>query len=173
MDRSAKGVVWREVPGTAGRYQVSDQGSVKSVERRVWNSRGFWATRNQRLLKPSLRGPQGYAMVRLYMPDGQKRDVFVHRLVLEAFVGPCPDGMEACHLDDDARNNSLANLRWDTRSANIHDQVRNGSHNQASKTHCPEGHPFEGDNLLHYGHSRVCKICRRQYRREYYLRTGI
>ena len=81
MDQPAKGVVWREVPGTAGRYQVSDEGSVKSVERRVWNSRGFWATRNERLLKPSLRGPQGYAMVRLYMPDRQKRDVFVHRLV--------------------------------------------------------------------------------------------
>lgn len=51
----------------------------------------------------------------------------VQRLVLLAFVGPCPDGMEACHRDGNGRNNALSNLRWDTHLANMRDAVRHGS----------------------------------------------
>ena len=49
------------------------------------------------------------------------------RLVLEAFVGPCPEGMEACHNNGDPADNRLENLRWDTRSANALDAVRHGT----------------------------------------------
>jgi hypothetical protein len=52
----------------------------------------------------------------------------VYRLVLEAFVGPCPTGMEACHHDDDPTNNRLRNLRWDTHKNNCSDRSRNGRH---------------------------------------------
>lgn len=52
----------------------------------------------------------------------------IGRAVLEAFVGPCPDGMECCHYDDDATNNRLSNLRWDTASANMSDRCRNSGH---------------------------------------------
>jgi len=51
----------------------------------------------------------------------------VHRLVLDAFVGPCPDGLEACHLDGDAGNNRVSNLRWDTSKANTDDMRRHGT----------------------------------------------
>jgi len=51
----------------------------------------------------------------------------VHRLVLEAFVGPCPDGMEACHLDSDKTNNRVSNLRWDTHLENMRDLKVNPS----------------------------------------------
>jgi hypothetical protein len=52
---------------------------------------------------------------------------FVHRLVLEAFDKPCPDGMEACHdPDPDPTNNRIENLRWDTHAANMRDSVRHG-----------------------------------------------
>lgn len=50
----------------------------------------------------------------------------VHRLVLEAFVGPRPEGMECCHNNGDPADNRLKNLRWDTRSANNKDKVRHG-----------------------------------------------
>lgn len=42
----------------------------------------------------------------------------VHRLVLEAFRGPCPPNMEALHLDDTPTHNSIDNLHWNTRKAN-------------------------------------------------------
>jgi hypothetical protein len=51
---------------------------------------------------------------------------YVHHLVLEAFVGPRPKGMECCHWDDDATNNRLSNLRWGTRLDNMQDRIRNG-----------------------------------------------
>jgi hypothetical protein len=69
---------------------------------------------------------------------GVKGQQLVHRVVLETFVGSCPDGMECCHLDDVKTNNKLVNLRWDTHDANVVDKVRNGRcnnrHNYRAKT---------------------------------------
>jgi hypothetical protein len=60
--------------------------------------------------------------------NGKRKEHKVHRLVLEAFVGPCPLGMEACHYPDrDPTNNHVENLRWDTPSANQLDAVRHGT----------------------------------------------
>lgn len=47
--------------------------------------------------------------------------------MLAAFVGPCPEGLEVCHLDGDPLNNRLSNLRYDTRSANNLDKVGHGT----------------------------------------------
>ncbi len=48
----------------------------------------------------------------------------VHRLVLEAFVGPCPPGMLCCHYPDQTRtNNRLENLRWDTQAQNNREKI--------------------------------------------------
>jgi hypothetical protein len=52
----------------------------------------------------------------------------IHRLVLEAFVGPCPEGMECRHHPDrDPANNRLENLRWGTRTENVADMKRDGT----------------------------------------------
>jgi hypothetical protein len=58
---------------------------------------------------------------------GTTKTRLVHHLVLEAFVGPRPDGQVGCHFDDDPRNNRVENLRWDTSSANALDRVRNAA----------------------------------------------
>jgi hypothetical protein len=50
----------------------------------------------------------------------------VHRLVLEAFVGPCPPGLEGCHRNDDSSDNRLENLYWGTHRQNMADRERNG-----------------------------------------------
>ena len=55
-----------------------------------------------------------------------KRNRPIHRLVLETFVGPCPEGLVSCHGDDDSSNNALSNLRWDTQAKNMQDAIRNG-----------------------------------------------
>lgn len=51
----------------------------------------------------------------------------VHRLVLLAFVGPCPPGLVGCHNDGNPANNTPGNLRWDTRSGNMADTVAHGT----------------------------------------------
>jgi hypothetical protein len=64
--------------------------------------------------------------VRLY--DGHKgwKCKLVHRLVLEAFVGPCPDGYITRHLDGDPSNNRVTNLAWGTSKENAADTKRHG-----------------------------------------------
>lgn len=101
---------WRELPGVAGAYEVSDQGRVRSwrlersLRRRVAVPRILrsWSDR------------AGYQRVQVF-----DRIVYVHALVLEAFVGPKPDGHEADHLDADPANNALTNLEWSTHSENV------------------------------------------------------
>lgn len=58
-------------------------------------------------------------MVRLYHEDGSAYSHKVAQLVLEAFVGPQPVGMESCHADGVRTNNVALNLRWDTHDNNI------------------------------------------------------
>lgn len=95
-------------------YRVGDDGSVWS------NWKGDW-----RPLNPCL-GNRGYLVVALVSPQGAKRQFAVHRLVLEAFVGPCPEGLQCCHGDGVKTNNRLSNLRWDTPLGNWLDRIAYG-----------------------------------------------
>lgn len=61
--------------------------------------------------------------------QGKRLGQSIHRLVLLAFVGPCPEGMECCHNDGNGKNNRLDNLRWDTSKANAADRKRHGVDN--------------------------------------------
>ena len=111
--------IWKDVPGFEGRYQVSDQGRVRSVDHRVrLVARGTETTRavRGRILRP---GPQKNASGHLTVAIGKGNSRQVHQLVMEAFEGPCPDGMEVLHDDHDPTNNRRTNLKYGTRSENI------------------------------------------------------
>lgn len=149
---------WLPVPGYEGLYSVSDQGRVRA-EAKVTLRNGIVQPRKQRMLSP-VPLPRGHLKVRL-VREGHTKAFLVHRLVLLAFVGPCPEGMEGCHLDDDPANNHLSNLRWDSRSANMHDRVRNGRHHNARKTECSQGHPFNEQNTYVSTKGRQCRTCER------------
>ena len=73
------------------------------------------------------RNRTGYLRAAIFK-DGIQCKRMVHRLILEAFVGPCPPGMNACHTDDNRENNTLSNLRWDYPQGNWVDRKRNGRH---------------------------------------------
>jgi hypothetical protein len=75
-------------------------------------------------LKP-IRKQSGHLFVNL-VRGGIKKCRAVHRLVLEAFVGPCPPGYQCCHWDGDPGNNHLENLRWGTPKDNADDTLRHG-----------------------------------------------
>lgn len=105
-------------------YLIGDDGSVWSC--RIIGHGGGIGT-SYRKLKATTRKKNGYRTVVLRKPGDQEFHRYVHRLVLEAFVGPCPSGMEACHKDGDGSNNKLSNLRWDTRRNNHGDKKRHGT----------------------------------------------
>ncbi len=106
---------WRPVEGFAG-YFVSDRGRVCSVDRIVSGK-----ICHGRILRAGTY-PSGHRYVCL----GRENHSQVHVLVLVAFVGPRPPKHEGLHADDNPANNMLTNLRWGTRSENLHDAVRNG-----------------------------------------------
>ena len=116
-------MAWREIPGWEGWYEISDTGQVRSMDRRVpdrWGTDRFYHSRPKKLTID----PNGRPRVKLNRPG--KHDLrFVHHLVLEAFVGPCPDGQECRHLNDVKTDNRLENLAWGTREENCKDLVRN------------------------------------------------
>lgn len=122
--------VWKAADGHEGAYEVSNFGRVRSLDRiesydRVdqYSGRTITVTRKHkgRVLRPG-RTESGHLTVAL----GKGNSRHVHILVLTAFAGPRPAGMEGLHGDDDASNNALENLRWGTRSDNIHDAIGNG-----------------------------------------------
>ena len=39
--------------------------------------------------------------------------------------------------------------------------------NEANKTECPQGHPYDDENTLRYGGKRICRTCKRERAREY------
>jgi hypothetical protein len=113
-------VEYRDVRGYPG-YRVGSDGSVWSQRRSNGRGGGFVLTGEWRLLTPQV-DRKGYLAVK-----AGSKTVKVHRLVLEAFVGPCPDGMQACQDDGNPSNNRVKNLRWDTPEANIADRDRHGT----------------------------------------------
>jgi hypothetical protein len=119
---------WRAVPGYEKCYEVSDQGRVRSLTRRVDNGTPSGMTLKGRNLQQYMKGRRRqYPTVELSR-DGRQRGYQVHTLVLEAFVGPRPPGMFGLHRDDDKSNTWLDNLYWGTRADNTEDRKRNGGY---------------------------------------------
>jgi len=156
---------WKAIAEFDGLYEISSTGRVKSLARVVPYVDGRAVQIPERILR-SQRRRDGYLYVTFKVAQVTHNRA-VHRLVAEAFVPGKADGLDVCHFDGDKLNNSPSNLRWDTRSANIKDQVRHGSHHEASKTHCRSGHPYVGDNVRRWvtpsgSNARCCRSCERE-----------
>ncbi len=101
---------WRDIPGFEGYYQVSDNGEVRSVKRTVYNSKGFFVTRESHVLCPN-RQRCGYLKVTLCV-ENKHYTRLIHQLVGMAFLGYTLNGHKLTinHKDGNKRNNSVANL---------------------------------------------------------------
>lgn len=114
---------WALIPGYAGRYEVSDSGEVRNLER------------NKRL-KPHNTG-KGYQQVVLQM-NGARSYTSIHRLVASAFI-PNPEGLpQVNHKNGDKADNRVANLEWCTMSENLRHrhQVLKQPGNRSKKVLC-------------------------------------
>lgn len=134
----------RPIPGFPG-YFADTEGNIYSEM--VRGIRGRQATRARMMLKsaPHRLGRRSVVLCR----GGKHLNRYVHRLVLETFVGPRPLGMECCHYNGDPSDNRLENLRWDTKSANAKDAVRHGTFGLRG-VRCPKDRVRRGEeNNLH------------------------
>lgn len=124
---------WRDVVGYEDRYSVSNFGRVFAKEittTQMWRGKIRTLVWKAKLLQ-GWSNRKGYHLVGLY--DGRSkraRQFPVHQLVLTAFVGTRPVGMEGCHKDGNPANNHLSNLEWNTHQKNMDDRDRHGRHDR-------------------------------------------
>ena len=102
---------WREVVGYNGKYLVSNKGRVKNAK-------------SGRILKERITH-RGYVKVHLFRVNDD-RNVFLHRIVAQAFI-PNPQGKpQVNHIDGNKLNNNADNLEWCTNEENVRHSWENG-----------------------------------------------
>ena len=121
--------IWRDIDGYEGLYEVSDQGRVKSLEKKVKHWRGGERIQKERILKPAT-AYNGYLLVPLYA-GGKRKMFFVHRLVCQAFHENPENKLEVNHINEIKTDNRAVNLEWSTRRENVNYGSRN---ERAAKT---------------------------------------
>lgn len=133
---------------------------------RVWHKyeiqpNGCWFAPN----KPM---PSGYVRVEI---NGKGRAL--HRVYYEQFVGPIPEGLQLDHLCRTPRCVNPAHLEPVTPRENTMRSPIAPAALNAAKTHCPQDHPYEGENLVvNVNGQRCCRICLRTAQRRHYRNGG-
>lgn len=119
---------WRDIPGYEARYQASDLGNIRSLEREIKQFHGekkYTRILKNRILRPSADKKEGH--MKLVLCNNTKRKTYtVHVLVMLAFKGPRPENKLIRHLDGKPENNRLDNLCYGSRHDNVLDVYRIG-----------------------------------------------
>jgi hypothetical protein len=99
-------------------YQFSDTGLVK---------------KNGKYRSPYL----GHSYPTVYLSNKfVRKQVRLHTIIAELFIGPCPEGFIIRHLDDDKENNQVSNLAYGTDYDNKQDAIRNDKIPKGEKHGC-------------------------------------
>lgn len=106
--------IWKDIKGYNGRYQISDNGNVRSLN---YNN-----TNKTHLLTKTLT-PYGYYRIGLNK-DKKRKLFFVHKLVAEAFIHNPNNYPQVNHIDGNKLNNNVNNLEYCTQSHNIKEAYR-------------------------------------------------
>lgn len=115
LDNRSIGSVLKGGSKQCGGYQFEYVN--QNIEGEVWQQhpKGFYVSNLGRIqmsngyITTGWKQRDAYHQVRI-----KSKSFYVHRLVLEAFVGECPEGFECDHIDRNRSNNCLQNLRWIT-----------------------------------------------------------
>ena len=167
---------WGDVVGYEGLYQVSDQGRVKSLERKVSHWRGGERIQKERILKPDV-SQDGYLRVGLYA--GGKRKWFrVHRLVCEAFHDNPDNKSDVNHINEDKADNRAVNLEWCTAKENNNHGTRN-ERSAKNRSKSVGQYTLDGDLVkvwqstneverqTGFSHGYICKSANGKYKQAY------
>jgi hypothetical protein len=130
--------IWKPVTG-APLYEISNMGRVRSWAKPGCHgpSRGQRA-RSHHAVAPQWNGRPSLRYLRVVIAG---RPIRVHRLVLDAFVGPCPEGYHGAHLNGDSGDNRLVNLAWVTPAENVAHKERHGTDRRTILKTRPEIQP--------------------------------
>lgn len=152
----------RTIEEHMSRYTVAENG--------CWHWEGYVAK------------PTGYGTLFTRDPETQKgTNRLVHRLSYEVHKGTIPEGLvvdHMCHNDDTAcvggegclhrRCINPAHLEVATQGENV-SRGRGVAAINAAKTHCPQGHEYDGENTATFSGKRHCKLCATEANKRYLL----
>ena len=149
-------IAWAKVVGFEGIYEISTRGQVKRVA-------GGPGAKAGRILR-SARNSSGYRSVSLL----GRHSRLIHRLVVEAFIGPIPKGRQVNHKNGRKDDNRVENLERVTPLENVRHAheilcIRLGRERQKF---CNKGHLLADTRVVSRNRSR-CVVCHRRYRREW------
>ena len=112
-------------------YAVSSDGRCWSCWARIGSK--SVVSEDWKQIKP-IKMKTGYLKISVSSEVGEKkRQMAVHRLVLELFVGKPPVGFDSCHNNGDRTDNRLENLRWANRADNLADRLFHGTLNNGTR----------------------------------------
>ena len=141
------------IKGFEGLYEVSNTGQVRSVK-------------TGRILKNCLAG-KGYCQVGLHK-DGVQKNVFVHRLVAQAFIPNPKNYPEVNHKDENKLNNRIDNLEWCTSKYNINYGTRTERISKPVEQLDNNGivvatysSATEAERVLGFFQGNICRACRK------------
>ncbi len=133
--------VWFGILGWEGYYEASNFGRVKSLARIVPMIDGRSYRVREKVMRTAVAND--YLQV-CFSRSGVEELHLVHRVILETFAGPCPEGMECLHGDGVSDNNRLDNLRWGTVQENKEDQKRHGTTMRGRKLGAGHSYKLKG-----------------------------
>ena len=113
--------IWKDIADYEGLYRVSSHGSVYSVKSGIILKQT--EVKNNRLK---------YKVVVLFR-DGAYRRFLVHRLVAIAFIPNPENKPQVDHIDGNAHNNCVENLRWVTSKENHANPITLSRYSNAKK----------------------------------------
>lgn len=106
-----------DIEGFEGYYQVSNYGSVRSLDRVIKEKTGKTRTIKGLVLKPRINR-RGYQNVDL-KKQGKRKTVSAHKLVAQAFLSNPDNKPTVNHLNGIKTDNNVNNLEWATHSENL------------------------------------------------------
>ena len=111
--------IWKDIPEYKGKYQVSNFGRVKSLQR--WSGTKYY--NREYILNNYVNKKNGYVYVYL-TKNNKSKNIRIHKLVAQAFIPNNNNYNQINHKDGNKLNNCVNNLEWCNASYNIQDMYK-------------------------------------------------
>ncbi len=151
---------WIDIKGFEGKYQISSNGRVRSLDRITVDSIGRSRLYKGQIMKPFVNG-SGYLQLNLSL-NGIKYNPFLHKLIAEHFISNPNNYPEVNHINHNKLDCSIENLEWCTRKENMI-KASEFYRKNPDKTKIKFSHPIietcvDCNNIISKG-SKRCKSC--------------